>query len=86
MFQCLPTTLTYPRRGGRALVSRLLARSHLVHPRAAVVHVPAEDEACLQVDADLVVEPLVEHMFVNAATCVPLAKLQTLEKFFTWFR
>ena len=73
------TMLTHPGRGRCAFVSRLLARSHLVHPRAAVVHVPAEDEACLQVDADLVVEPLVEHMLVNFAPCVPLAKLQSLE-------
>ena len=76
------TMLTHPGRGRCAFVSRLLARSHLVHPRAAVVHVPAKDEACLQVDADLVVEPLVEHVLVNAATGVPLAKLQTLEQKF----
>ena len=74
--------VTYPWRGRNAFVTRLLARSHLVHPGAAVVHISAKDEACLEVDADLVVEPLVKHMLVNFAPCVPLAKRQSLQQTF----
>ena len=70
--------LTHPGSGRSPFVSRLLARSHLVHPCAAVIHVSAEDKARLEVDTDLVVEPLVDHVFVDAPPRIPLSKLQPL--------
>ena len=70
--------MTHPRCGRRPFVSRLLARPHLIHPSTAVIHVSAEDEARLEVDADLVVEPLVHHVLVNAPPRIPLSKLQPL--------
>ena len=70
--------LTHPGSGRSPFVSRLSTRSHFIHPRAAVVYVSAEDEARLEVDADLVVEPLVHHVLVNAPPRIPLSKLQPL--------
>ena len=69
---------THPRGGRCSFVSRLLARPHLIHPCTAVIHVSAEDEARLEVDADLVVEPFVDHVLVDAAPRIPLSKLEPL--------
>ena len=43
----------YPRGRRFSFVPGLVAGSHLVHPRAAVVDVAAEDEPGLEVDANL---------------------------------
>ena len=61
------------------LVAGVTGRSHFVHPSSAVGGVSAEDKSGLAVDADLVVESLPSHVFVDGGTSPPLAELQTLK-------
>jgi hypothetical protein len=64
------------RRTRHPLVPRRRRAAHLVHPRAAVVRVAAEHEACRRVHAYVIVEAVVAHVFVNSGAGVPLAKAE----------
>jgi hypothetical protein len=67
------------RGGGTASGTGFLARSHLVHPRAAVLAVAAVYKASLAVYAYFVVETLVGHVRVDLAAGVSFAELEALE-------
>lgn len=60
-------------------VARCFGRAHLVHPRAAVPPIAAENETSLRVHPDSIVEPVIGHDAVQLLTSVVFAEGQSAE-------
>jgi hypothetical protein len=67
------------RGGGTTSGTGFFARSHLVHPRAAVLAVATINETGFAVYAYFVVETLVGHVGVDLAAGISFTELQALE-------
>lgn len=76
-YQLNSTAIT--RCGGTASGTGFFARSHLVHPRAAVLSVTTINETSLAVDADFVVEALIGHVRVDLVAGISFPELEALE-------
>lgn len=76
-YQLNSTAIT--RGGGTASGTGFFARSHLVHPRAAVLAISTVYKTGLAVYAYFVVETLIGHVRVNLSASISFAELEALE-------